>query len=29
LFCLLASLFVIVIKKQRFEVKENESYLAK
>ncbi|MDF2791305.1 MAG: transporter [Neobacillus sp.] len=29
MFCLLASLFVIVIKKQRFEVKENESYLAK
>ncbi|MFJ5760615.1 MFS transporter [Neobacillus sp. NPDC093182] len=29
MFCLLASLFVIVIKKQRFEVKENESYIAK
>jgi MFS family permease len=29
MFCLLASLFVIVIKKQRFEIKENESYIAK
>ncbi|MDM5327747.1 MFS transporter [Neobacillus sp. CF12] len=29
MFCLLACLFVMVIKKQRFAVKENESYLAK
>lgn len=29
MFCLLASLFVIVIKKQRIVVKENESYIAK
>jgi predicted MFS family arabinose efflux permease len=29
MFCLLSSLFVIVIKKQRFVVKENESFIAK
>ncbi|MBO1511302.1 MFS transporter [Metabacillus bambusae] len=29
MFCLLASLFVIVIKKQSFVVKENETYIAK